>query len=484
MPRRFFKNGPRLHWVSVATVGLLASLLSMPTAAAQSNHQASPRPATAPQPNPADISTHTVPGVAGQTAALSLPEQQIAAFREHHTQPAGRPARGKALQSSQATAQPLTFHSDWGVFPSGVTAPTGMMAVQSILPGFATSGGDYLYAPTLYPAGNSCIEATTAYGGGGVQIWAWDWCNRQTLGKAATVNAAFIADYVQNGAYSIWISQTNAANNTWEMYLHNYATSAWDPFYTSSGHDPGNPPGTNSAGYDMFEVYTNTNSATGQLNICPQLAGLAFTSSSIEQQQAGIWTPLTAANVDPGSTSPPQSDLFGCTGLTAQYPTQYSQWQVTATSGGGGGSYPTGYHQLVSSSSGGLCVDVNGASLNTGAAIIQWNCKTSGTANQEFQFAPVTGGYGALLNQNSGLVIAIQNASTSDGAPTVQSTQDGASDSLWLPIQLSNGSWQFQNMNSGLCLDVTGWSATAGTQLEQWDCKSPAANTNQAFTTQ
>ena len=39
----------------------------------------------------------------------------------------------------------------------------------------------------------------------------------------------------------------------------------------------------------------------------------------------------------------------------------------------------------------------------------------------------------------------------------VQEPVSGASGSLWLPaFRQSDGSWQFQNQNSGLCLDIYG----------------------------
>jgi len=143
-------------------------------------------------------------------------------------------------------------------------------------------------------------------------------------------------------------------------------------------------------------------------------------------------------------------------------------------------SFPSGYQQLKVDNDG-LCVDVAGASASSNAAIDQWGCKSSDQSNQEFQFNPVSGGYGELQNQNSGLDINVDGASTASMAPVIQYTQDGSANSLWLPIQLSDGSWQFQNQNSGLCLDVTGQSSTAGTQLEQYACKSSAAGTNQGF---
>ncbi|HEV2372713.1 MAG TPA: RICIN domain-containing protein [Streptosporangiaceae bacterium] len=161
-------------------------------------------------------------------------------------------------------------------------------------------------------------------------------------------------------------------------------------------------------------------------------------------------------------------------------------WQVSdnggPSSGGGGGGYPTGFHQLVDQHSGD-CLDISGDSLLNGAALIIWPCKSSGNANQEFAFHPVSGGYGELTNENSNKSLAVQSASTSDGAKVIQYTTNGTTNSLWLPESLGSGQWQFKNENSGLCLDVTGVSTTEGTQLQQWGCKSSASGTNQAFAT-
>lgn len=145
--------------------------------------------------------------------------------------------------------------------------------------------------------------------------------------------------------------------------------------------------------------------------------------------------------------------------------------------------FPGGYHQLVIDSDR-LCLDVYDYSGSPGAAIDQWPCKSAdyGNANEQFQFRPVSGGYGELQAANSGEDVAVANASTTEGAPDiVQQLPDGGPSSLWLPIQQSNGSWEFKNQNSGLCLDVYDATSTLGQQLDQWPCKSPGAGTNQAF---
>jgi len=147
-------------------------------------------------------------------------------------------------------------------------------------------------------------------------------------------------------------------------------------------------------------------------------------------------------------------------------------------------SYPTGYHQLVANNSG-LCVDVYGASTSNNAAIDQYTCKTTGQANQEWQWNPVPawGSYGELKSQNSGKDLVVANASTAAGAKIIQYTANGTANGQWKPIPLPNGSWQFQNKNSGQCLDVYGGSSSPGVQLDQWPCKSGAAGGNQAFAT-
>ncbi|MGH3417484.1 MAG: RICIN domain-containing protein, partial [Actinocrinis sp.] len=149
---------------------------------------------------------------------------------------------------------------------------------------------------------------------------------------------------------------------------------------------------------------------------------------------------------------------------------------VTPATSSGGGGYPSGYHQVVATD--GLCLDVYGNTGTSGAAIDQWNC--NGQSNQQFQFLPVSGGYGQLQAENSGQDITATG--TTQGVPDiVQQSATTGSAALWLPQQQSDGSWQFKNQGSGLCLDVYRASTSAGQQLDQWPCKNAPAS-NQTFT--
>jgi hypothetical protein len=144
----------------------------------------------------------------------------------------------------------------------------------------------------------------------------------------------------------------------------------------------------------------------------------------------------------------------------------------------GGGGFPSGNHQLAVASNN-LCLDVSGAASNAGAVIDQWTC--NGQTNQQFRFVPATGGYGELRAQHSGQDVTVAGGSTAQGAPDiVQGAPNTAAASLWQPVQQSDGSYEFRNQGSGLCLDVYGAGSNLGQQLDQWPCKN-APGTNQDF---
>ena len=148
-----------------------------------------------------------------------------------------------------------------------------------------------------------------------------------------------------------------------------------------------------------------------------------------------------------------------------------------SSGGGGGGGFPSGNHQLVVANNN-LCLDVSGASSNAGAVIDQWTC--NGQSNQQFQFLPSSNGYGELRAQGSGQDIVVANGSTAQGTPDiVQGAPNTTAAGLWQPLSQSDGSYEFRNQGSGLCLDVYGAGSNLGQQLDQWPCKeSPGTNQN------
>ncbi len=204
-----------------------------------------------------------------------------------------------------------------------------------------------------------------------------------------------------------------------------------------------------------------------------------------------IWTP-TVNNITFGTN---YSNVGGYTNngtnvhFTQATIVSNGQWPPAAqsiiaaagpTSGGNtGGGFPAGNVQLRIAGDG-LCLDGYGNTSNAGAIIDQWTC--TGQPNQRVQFVPTANGYGELQLANSGQDVTVRGGSTAQGqADIVQEPVNGNAASQWLPQQQSDGSYQFKNLNSGLCLDVYGASANTGQQLDQWPCKN-APGTNQDFT--
>lgn len=262
-----------------------------------------------------------VPGLTGAAA------EQAAGTAADRFRQLTRERTHRAAAKAPA-AQDAQLHTSWGIrMPNG--ASKGLQATQSVVSGArATSGGDYVYAPTAIPAGGACMEMTTAYTPDGALLWAWDWCGgRDTVGKAVPMDAGFLATYTTtvNGhpAYSEDIHQTDSSSNTWTTYLYNYQTHAWDSFYTSSGtYDIPEY----AFGWDMFEVYTSVNSSTGAGYYCQDMAGQTFESSSIQLLSGSTWTPASSSNSTPDSSTPPSGSTLDCPSLSISLTHPNDHW--------------------------------------------------------------------------------------------------------------------------------------------------------------
>jgi predicted alpha-1,6-mannanase (GH76 family) len=120
-----------------------------------------------------------------------------------------------------------------------------------------------------------------------------------------------------------------------------------------------------------------------------------------------------------------------------------------------------------------LSLTVGGAS--TGAAVVQQ--AFSGDAFALWNFVPGAGGYFAIQNVGSGLVIQIDAGSYALGAQVTQGRPavNGQGNDWWLPVDGGDGSYFFYNLASTLALDDPGQSAAAETQFDQWAGNGTAA---------
>lgn len=224
------------------------------------------------------------------------------------------------LQRRHAAARPAdTLHEAWEDIPNDVA--NGAMATQSIDPNLdvPTTGDDTLYTPTLMPGRVSCIELTTIYWHDAAELGAWDWCADQPgFDRIVGFDSSFLSTYTAtvNGrpSYTARIIQTDASTNAWSVDLYNYATGAFDTFYTSQGTTKLSG---NDTGWDMWEIYTNVDPATGNGYYCPAVAGHSFESSGIQFNLGGSWQQASSSNATFSPSSRPDGGAdFQCPSLS------------------------------------------------------------------------------------------------------------------------------------------------------------------------
>src|SRR6185369_2419846 len=140
-----------------------------------------------------------------------------------------------------------------------------------------------------------------------------------------------------------------------------------------------------------------------------------------------------------------------------------------------------GYVQILDSNSGNALA-VQGASTANGASVVTATPAAlgNGSNNDEWKFVPTRAGFYEIINKNSGLALVVDGAATSNGAPVVQFSysSDGTYNDEWKIQSAGNGLYNFVNRLSGLYLDVKGGLQNPGVQLDQWPSNGGA---NQQF---
>lgn len=116
----------------------------------------------------------------------------------------------------------------------------------------------------------------------------------------------------------------------------------------------------------------------------------------------------------------------------------------------------------------GKCLDVSGASNNTGANIYQWDCH--GGPNQRWTLTDKGGGYYTVTAQHSGKCMDVEGAGQGNGANVYQWDCHSGPNQLWMFIPQGGGYYLVTAKHSGKCLDVSGVSKDTGANVYQWDC--------------
>ncbi|MFD7453806.1 RICIN domain-containing protein [Kitasatospora sp. NPDC059827] len=126
----------------------------------------------------------------------------------------------------------------------------------------------------------------------------------------------------------------------------------------------------------------------------------------------------------------------------------------------------------------GQVMDVNGWSTADGAAVNQW--PSTGGANQQWSFVPVSGQLYEIVNRNSGKALEVPWSSHWRTTAADQSTYNGGNNQLWY-FEPTSGGYLLRNYESRQVLEVSGSSTANGAAVDQ----SMALNqSNQAWTVQ
>ncbi|GAB3165770.1 hypothetical protein GCM10027258_89030 [Amycolatopsis stemonae] len=255
--------------------------------------------------------TGTVPGLTGAAAKA-----------------AAGPMADRFLQQRQAKAA-AQRHTFWGPEPQLATSADGLVVTQSVTPNLRLSNrDDVVYAPTMKPTGHSCVEVVTAYGlGEAAQVWAWDWCRSVSPAKVVPIDSAFLATYTSTvgGHPAYTVQEVKTTGTSWTASLYNVKTGAWDTLFTQSGSDQSSL----NEGWDIFELYSTRNPATGNAYYCSDARGAVFESSSLKLRVAGHWVDASPTNSPLRPTANPRPADYDCPTLRFEVPSPNSHWRVT-----------------------------------------------------------------------------------------------------------------------------------------------------------
>jgi hypothetical protein len=153
--------------------------------------------------------------------------------------------------------------------------------------------------------------------------------------------------------------------------------------------------------------------------------------------------------------------------LTNQSGLDRLQWGWgTGTNPGGGGSSGGGSAAVLRGVASNRCLDVPGRSTTNGTQVEIWDC--NGGTNQQWTLTST--GHLQVYGTN-----CLEEAGTTAGSKTDINACGTGTNQRWT----LNANGTVTNVQSGLCLDVTGQNTTNGTLVEVWTCNG---GTNQSWT--
>ncbi|MGA7832941.1 MAG: RICIN domain-containing protein, partial [Terracidiphilus sp.] len=130
----------------------------------------------------------------------------------------------------------------------------------------------------------------------------------------------------------------------------------------------------------------------------------------------------------------------------------------------------------IASKNSGEVIDVTGASTTEGTDLEQW--ALTGNANQQWKLTNLGSNYVSLINVNSGLAMEVYGASTVASTKVDQWPYNSGKNQIWQVVSKGSGYYELINENSGQALDVNGDSTTEGAAIDQYTI---SGNANQLW---
>jgi large repetitive protein len=240
----------------------------------------------------------------------------------------------------------------------------------------------------------------------------------------------------------------------------------------------------NGGTYTVAASFTSANpyygNATGSGKLTIASAPLTITASNANYLQGGVFPTLTvsyAGFVDAQAPTVLTGTLKISTTATAAsavgsytiVPSGLSStnYAITFVSGTLTVQPPNGIAgtYMIQNVNSGLVLGVGGASTSQGANIVQWT--SNGSPDQRWNIMQGFDGDYMICDVNSGLVIGVPGASINSGVTLVQWQSNGGPDQEWR-FTPSGSNWIITDANSGLELDIQSGSKSAGAQALQW----------------
>jgi serine/threonine-protein kinase len=183
-----------------------------------------------------------------------------------------------------------------------------------------------------------------------------------------------------------------------------------------------------------------------------------------------------AVTVSPdGNASPDPASSSGGDPSASPQPTGAPTAQPPGATGSAAPAASTGW--VIKNSASAWCLGVTGSSTAAGALVAQGHCAED-TSQQWHATATITTGgyvYHQYQNGHSGLCLDVSGSSATSGAHLVQSLCSDASDhaQFWRNEDTAgSGDYHFVNYHSGMCMGIQGSSLKSGAKVLQGNCSS------------